>query len=118
LDFEDARGLSWRELAETLVRCWFLVSNDTGMVHFAEALGVPVVALFGPTSPFLGFAPHLERSRVVQAQLGCRPCSTDGALCYWRGEARYQCLKRIDVTEVRGVCTQVVRDSGVEAELS
>ncbi len=113
--FQDARGLSWRELASILVRCRFLLSNDTGLVHFAESLGVPAISLFGPTTPELGFSPHLPLSRVIQADLSCRPCSSDGSGCYWRGEARYKCLKRIEVSEVRGECRELIRQNGADA---
>jgi ADP-heptose:LPS heptosyltransferase len=111
LDFQDGRGLAWNELARVISGCRFLLSNDTGMVHFAEALGVPVVTIFGPTVPELGFSPHLSRSQVIQSHLHCRPCSSDGSGCYWLGEDRYKCLKQIEVTEVRGICRQVVRES-------
>jgi ADP-heptose:LPS heptosyltransferase len=39
------------EFANGLAQCRFLVTNDTGGMHLANALGVPLVALFGPTNP-------------------------------------------------------------------
>ena len=39
------------EFAEVLIRCRLLVTNDTGGMHLANALGVPLLALFGPTNP-------------------------------------------------------------------
>lgn len=53
--------------------CRAAVAGDTGMMHLAGALGMPVVALFGPTHPSDGFWVH--RGRVVERQLSCRPCS-------------------------------------------
>ena len=44
-------GLSLVELAEVLATCRGYVGNDSGITHLAAALGVPVVALFGPTDP-------------------------------------------------------------------
>ncbi|HWD92658.1 MAG TPA: glycosyltransferase family 9 protein [Verrucomicrobiae bacterium] len=43
-----------------------LIANDTGPMHFAAALGVPLVALFGPTS-VVTWAPLGERVRILQA---------------------------------------------------
>ena len=42
------------QLAATLQRAKVLVSNDSGPVHLAAALGTPVVALFGTTDPAAG----------------------------------------------------------------
>jgi ADP-heptose:LPS heptosyltransferase len=43
--------LSLEESAALLGYCQFLISNDTGIMHLAVAVGTPVVAIFGPTSP-------------------------------------------------------------------
>lgn len=54
------------------------VGNDTGLGHLAEAMGVPVITLFGPTSPDFGFGPHLEQSISLWSKEACSPCSTLG----------------------------------------
>ncbi len=54
------------------------VTNDTGLMHLAAAVGVPVVALFGSTDPVLGFAPAGEGHRVLCAGLACQPCTLHG----------------------------------------
>jgi heptosyltransferase-2 len=48
--------------AEKLSECRMLVSNDTGGMHLANALGVPIVGLFGPTNP-LRTGPIFQRSQ-------------------------------------------------------
>ncbi|MGQ0723557.1 MAG: glycosyltransferase family 9 protein [Candidatus Eiseniibacteriota bacterium] len=52
--------------------------NDSGVLHVAEACGVPVVALFGPTHPRLGFAPLRADSVVLSTNIACRPCDLHG----------------------------------------
>jgi ADP-heptose:LPS heptosyltransferase len=53
-------------------------ANDSGLMHLAAAVGSKVVAIFGPTSPSLGFAPLGEGHRVVSLGLACSPCSYHG----------------------------------------
>jgi len=55
-----------------------VVSGDTGVMHMATAVGTPVVALFGPTVEAFGFFPYSRRAEVIQLDLACRPCSSQG----------------------------------------
>lgn len=52
-----------------------LVSNDTGLMHVAEQLGHPCIALMGP-APF-GF-PSRKTTKIMELDLSCRPCSKHG----------------------------------------
>lgn len=52
-----------------------LVANDTGLLHVAEQLGHPAIALMGP-APF-GF-PSRSLTQILQLDLACRPCSKHG----------------------------------------
>jgi heptosyltransferase-2 len=55
------------------------VANDTGMLHVSEALGVPVVGIYGPTARQFGYFPILPPSKVAQIEnLPCRPCTKMG----------------------------------------
>ena len=55
------------------------VANDTGMLHVSEALGVPVVGIYGPTARQFGYFPILPQSKVAQIEnLPCRPCTKMG----------------------------------------
>jgi len=58
--------------AAALSACRLLVSNDTGGMHLANALGVPVLALFGPTNPLRTGPVFATLHRVLQP-LGCPP---------------------------------------------
>jgi len=69
------------------------VTNDTGPMHLAEALGVPVLAFFGPTVREFGFAPWRPESRVLEVTLNCRPCSLHGGRVCPR--KHFRCLRGI-----------------------
>jgi heptosyltransferase-2 len=61
-----------RMLAGILARCAVFVSNDSGAMHLAAALGVPVAAIFGPTDERVT-APIGEHDILIH-QVFCRPC--------------------------------------------
>ncbi|MGI8891326.1 MAG: lipopolysaccharide heptosyltransferase II, partial [Chthoniobacterales bacterium] len=61
------------QLIEELRKCRLLLTNDTGTMHLATLLGVPVVAVFGSTEPSLT-GPLGERQRIVRHQVECSPC--------------------------------------------
>ncbi len=64
---------SLRALKAVLKRCCLFVTNDTGPMHMAHALGVPVVAVFGPTDP-AATAPFHGAASVVRSPVECSPC--------------------------------------------
>lgn len=65
-------GQPLSELAATLKRCAVLVTNDSGLMHFGRAVGVPVVTIFGSTVPEWTGAPGVVA--VEGPRLPCRPC--------------------------------------------
>jgi heptosyltransferase-2 len=62
-----------RELMALLSLSTLLVTNDSGPMHIAAALGVPLVAIFGPTDR-RRTSPWSERAKVVQVEIDCSPC--------------------------------------------
>ncbi len=74
----EAAGLPLGKLAGLIGRCNCLITNDTGPMHMATALSVPVVAIFGPTHPKLGFAPLGSKNVILCADAECSPCSLHG----------------------------------------
>jgi heptosyltransferase II len=82
------------EVAAGLAGCRVVLCNDSGLMHLAEAVGTPVVALFGPTVRAFGYFPSLPTSTVLEVNdLDCRPCSRNGKRECWRGDLA--CLRGI-----------------------
>ncbi len=61
------------ELMETIRMSSLMVCNDSGPMHIAAALGVPVVAMFGPTDPALT-GPYCEKKSVFVPEIACNRC--------------------------------------------
>ena len=61
------------EMIEWVRRCDLLITNDTGPMHVAAALGKPLVALFGPTEP-RRTGPYGQLENVLRLDLPCSPC--------------------------------------------
>ena len=80
------------------------VGGDTGLVHAARALGVPTVAVFGPTPSRV----HLfgARERAVSLELSCAPCSVHGSRRCPLGHHR--CLRDLDADRVAAACREVL----------
>lgn len=86
------------EAAAILKQCRFVIANDTGLMHMADALQIPSLVLLGPTSREMGCLPFHPMSQVIEKQLWCRPCSKNGQAPCIR-KKRY-CLERISPEEV------------------
>jgi lipopolysaccharide heptosyltransferase I len=65
--------LSLAEMIEWIRLCHLMVSNDTGPMHVAAALGKPVISLFGPTEP-RRTGPYGQIDHALRVQLPCAPC--------------------------------------------
>lgn len=73
-----AVNLPLNKFMSLIKRCGCFITNDSGPMHIASALGVPVVAIFGPTHPQLGFSPLGPENIVLTANVKCSPCSLHG----------------------------------------
>ena len=74
--FNFAGRLSLLESAALIKRSKCVVSNDSGLMHLATAVKVPVIAIFGSTVKELGFFPYRSQNFVFEnKELKCRPCS-------------------------------------------
>ena len=83
------------EMVEGLRQCDLMVTNDTGPMHAAAALGKPLVALFGPTEPHRT-GPYGRLESVLRIELPCSPCFK--SYCAWKNPN--ECLRAISPAQV------------------
>ena len=96
---------SLRELMALLKLCRILLTNDTGPMHLAAALGTPVVVPFGSTSPELTGPglPGDARHRLLKSDAPCSPCFLREC------PIDFRCMNGISVERVVEVVLQAVR---------
>lgn len=95
----SAAGLfSLEGSAALLQRAVRVVVGDTGLLHLATAVGTPVVGLYGPTVEAFGFFPYRTPAVIVQHDLDCRPCSSQGGPVCPLGH--HNCLRKMMPDEV------------------
>jgi lipopolysaccharide heptosyltransferase II/tetraacyldisaccharide 4'-kinase len=82
-----------RQALTVLCNLKVLITNDSGLMHAASALGVPVVAIFGSTDP-KATRPFTSRATLIHHHLPCSPCLE--RTC----SQDYVCLTEITVAEV------------------
>ncbi len=100
-------NLPLAESMSLIKRCDCFVTNDSGPMHVASALGVPVVAIFGPTHPQLGFSPISSENVVLTANVKCSPCSLHGEKkCHKKSRYCMDLIKPEMVTDAVGKLLQ------------
>lgn len=88
-----------KQTASLIERCNLFISNDSGLMHLAVAVKIPVVAIFGPTNPEKN-APYGKRNVIVRKNLPCSPCYQ----MYRKFKCdNLKCLKLIEVEQVMEV---------------
>jgi lipopolysaccharide heptosyltransferase II len=92
----DLTGTDLREAILALAAATAAVSNDSGLLHVAAAVGTPTVGIFGPTSPW-HWAPLNPLAATIQAkiELPCRPCHKP--VCRF---GHHRCMTEITADEV------------------
>jgi heptosyltransferase II len=82
------------DLPALLSQCNLFLGNDSGAMHVAAAVGLPVVAIFGPTDPE-GTSPVTTRYSIVQQKPYCSPCFLK------RCPTDHRCMKSVSVDMVQ-----------------
>ncbi len=96
------------ESIAVLAKSTLVIGNDTGLSYAAEAVKTPLIVILGPTSRETGAGAYSEKSRSIEQQLWCRPCSQKGdRRCYRK---RQYCLENSSVEEVFKAVQSVLND--------
>jgi lipopolysaccharide heptosyltransferase II len=90
------------QLIEELSKCRLLLTNDTGTMHLAALLGVPVVAIFGSTEPRLT-GPLGEEHVVLRHHVECSPCFLRQC------PIDFRCMKAISVPEATDAVMSILQ---------
>jgi len=106
-----ALDLPFNRLAGVIQRCKVFITNDSGPMHLSSALGVPTIAIFGPTHPQLGFSPLGLMDKVLTVNEWCSPCSLHGEKKCFR-EKRY-CMDRITPEKVNDLAEDILNGQKV-----
>jgi heptosyltransferase-2 len=96
------------DLPALLSQCHLFIGNDSGAMHVAAAVGLPVVAVFGPTDPF-GTAPVTPRCSIVQDKPYCSPCFLR------RCPTDHRCMTRITPNAVEAAARHWISSISTEA---
>ena len=91
-----AGATSLREAVALIDRCDRFVTNDSGLMHVAAALEIPLIAVFGPTD-HTTTCPASRSSRIVREPVPCSPCMKRECPL-----GHHRCMREISVERVLG----------------
>jgi ADP-heptose:LPS heptosyltransferase len=107
VDLTGRHGL--RTLCAVLKQARLFVGIDSGVMHLASAVDIPVVGLFGPTDPFY-VGPQNKKSRVVrQTDMDCVPC-------YLKKCRHMDCMQHLSVDQVLAACDDLLAQPPLSQE--
>jgi ADP-heptose:LPS heptosyltransferase len=93
--FIQVKGFSLLQIASLMQGCRAFIGNDSGISHMACALGIPTIAIFGPTDSEV-WAPRGKKVWIVRKETPCSPCTRERILqC-----TEIECLRGIGVEEI------------------
>lgn len=96
-------GKTFLRLTASIVdQAALFVTNDSGPMHMANALGIPTVAIFGPTDPERT-RPYQEPASVVKKDVPCSPC------LYRECPFDHQCMSGIRPADVLAACESYLK---------
>ncbi len=98
------------QLIIELRECRLLLTNDTGTMHLAALLGIPVVAIFGSTEPRLT-GPIGDNHFILRHHVECSPCFLREC------PIDFRCMKEISVQEVVDAVLSMLRNQSSQIQI-
>jgi heptosyltransferase-2 len=100
----DLTGTDLRNGILAMAAASVAISNDSGLMHVAAALGTPTMGIFGPTSPY-HWAPlnGLAATVVTKTQVPCQPCHRP--VCTMND---HRCMRDIPASDVADIAERVL----------
>jgi len=96
-------------LKDILLQAKIFIGNDSGVTHLSAFLGVPTLAIFGPTSPSV-WGPRGKRVKIIYRKYPCSPCSeTERAKC-----KDFPCLQNISAEEISKTIKETLQSIEME----
>jgi ADP-heptose:LPS heptosyltransferase len=100
-------------LVALLQRASICVTNDSGSMHVAVAVGTPVVSVFGPTNP-IWIGPYGRPQAVVRADVSCAPCNLRRLRqCPWG----HRCMREVTAAMVIERIERIMASSAVPSAI-
>jgi ADP-heptose:LPS heptosyltransferase len=97
-----------QESAHLLARCGLYLGNDTGIMHLADVMGTPCVAIFSARDQVGKWYPHGSRRNIVlRKEVPCAGCMLRECI-----QNQMRCLKEITVDEVFAACNLLLAQHG------
>lgn len=103
-----AGKLSLKQLSALYKRCNIVISNDSGPLHVAEAVGTKTISLFGPETP-KHYGPIGENHIVIYKGLPCSPCLSPMNMKSANCRIGIKCMELITVDEVFSSVQGIIR---------
>ena len=110
----DLTGTDLRNGILAMAAAGVAISNDSGLMHIAAAIGTPTMGIFGPTSPYL-WAPLNGLAATVQTKTPppCEPCQR--TICTMNDHA---CMRSIPASDVVAIAERVLADGSARWPLT
>jgi heptosyltransferase II len=107
----DLTGTDLRNGVLAMAAASVAISNDSGLMHIAAALGTPTMGIFGPTSPY-HWAPlnGLAATVKTDTEVPCQPCHRP--VCRMK---HHRCMRDIPASDVAAITARVLAEAGARA---
>jgi len=91
-----------KEAIALMARCHLFISNDSGLMHVAAALGVPTIAIFGSTNP-VTTGPVGHQSVIIRKDVPCSPCLKTSC------PTDFRCMEEIGIDDIYQAAQGMIR---------